>query len=582
MIATICIHFTKYSTEKLKEVRRLKIMFCLSIISINIIYSQAIVLDEKLDDWSPEMLVNEDFGDGTVVDIRNLYLANDDESVFVRFEFDQEISLQDANDIIIYFDMDNNTNTGTKYLDIGADFIFNFGSRRGNIYDGQTISVFHNDVGLVSSPTVTGTTFEVAFSRNFEISGVKFNNELKVYISTGSFLGDIIPNENEAEVYTLKENISPNLGSYNLLNSGNDDFRVLSYNVLRDNIFENNTRNAYQRIISNINADIMCFQEIYDHDEEDLLIHLNNIGAINTDNESWYASKDGRDLITVSKYPIKFHRELDGNSFVVIDKDGQDIVIFNCHLPCCDNNAGREEEIDVMLLYLRRSLEGTSDYSILSNTPYMILGDMNFVGFSSQVNSLRTGDIKDNNTYGPDFDMDWDSSPLFDLSPRTTGTSSSYTWYNPGGSFSAGRLDYLLFTDAILQSPNSYALNTSTLTASQIQESGFNASDILVASDHFPIVADFNILETSTLELLTDLNFNIYPNPVLNSISIDTDAKIKSIQIIDMQGRIVFYTRRIKNNSNIEINNNIGEGLYNLLIEMQSGFYSKKIVLNRP
>ena len=37
MIATICIHFTKYSTEKLKEVRRLKIMFCLSIISINII-----------------------------------------------------------------------------------------------------------------------------------------------------------------------------------------------------------------------------------------------------------------------------------------------------------------------------------------------------------------------------------------------------------------------------------------------------------------------------------------------------------------------------------------------------------------
>ena len=49
-----------------------------------------------------------------------------------------------------------------------------------------------------------------------------------------------------------------------------------------------------------------------------------------------------------------------------------------------------------------------------------------------------------------------------------------------------------------------------------------------------------------------------------------------------MQGRIVFYTKRIKNNSNIEINNNIGEGLYNLLIEMQSGFYSKKIVLNRP
>jgi len=562
---------------KLIYVQLLFLMF----FSIGLMYCQAIVLDENIDDWTSGSLVSEDIGDGTILDIRNLHIANDDKSVFVRFEFDSEISLQNANDIVIYIDMDNDPNTGTKYLDIGADMAFNFGSRRGNIYGNSVTSIFHNDVGLVSSPTVTGEKFEIAFSRDFEISGVKFNDEIKLYVTTGTFLGDIIPNENEAEVYMLKQNITPSIAEYELLNNKNNDFRIMSYNVLRDDIFESNKASAYQRIISNINADIMCFQEIYDHDGEDLLIHLNSTGAIDTDKDQWYASKDGRDLITLSKYPIKFHRELEGNSFVVIDKDGQDVIIFNCHLPCCDNDFGRQDEIDVLLFYLRRSMEGTSDYPILSNTPYMILGDMNFVGFASQVNSLKTGDISNNNTYGPDFEMDWDGSELTDLAPRTTGTSSSFTWYNPNGSFSAGRLDYLLYTDAVLETNNNYVLNTTQLSESELQENGFNANDVLIASDHFPIVSDFKFLETSTLEFLTDLNINIYPNPVLNALSIDTNEKINAVQIVDLHGRIVFYSRNINDNKHIEFNNGLPEGIYNLLIEMADGFYSKKIVVGK-
>lgn len=567
----------------MKNFKKLSTIIYYFTIGINMCYSQAIVLDEKLDDWNSNLLIAEDIGDGTILDIRNFYLANDDKSVFVRFEFDQEISLQNGNDIIIYFDMDNDSDTGTKYLDIGADFVFNFGSRRGNIYSNGTTSVFHNDVGLISSPTVTGTKFEVAFSREFKINSVGFGNDIKVYISTGSFLGDIIPNENESKIYNLKNNITPSAAEYNLLNNKNNDFRILSYNVLRDKIFENNstTRDAYRRIISNINADVMCFQEIYDRDGEDLLFHLNEIGAIDTNNETWYASKDGRDLITLSKYPIKFHRELEGNSFVVIDKDGQDIIVFNCHLPCCDNDRGREEEIDVLLLYLRRSLEGTSNYSILANTPYMILGDMNFVGFASQVNSLLTGDISDNNTYGPDFDMDWDSSPLDDLLPRTTGTSSSFTWYNPNGSFSAGRLDYLMYTDAVLQPLNSYALNTFELSESELQESGFNANDVFDASDHFPIVADFKILETSVLNISTKVEMNVFPNPISNYLSIDTKETINSIQLIDMLGQIAYYKRGIENNYNIEMESNLLPGMYTLLVEMSDGFYSTKVLVSK-
>lgn len=554
-----------------------QIVFIMTLFLISHNYGQQIILNEDITDWTEDALVSIDEGDGSGIDINNLYVANDDNSLFFRFDVNQEMLIQQDNDIIMYIDLDNDPLTGNLYFGIGADLIFNFANRQGSYISNQSIPIFHSDIGLITSPTVSSTTFELSIDRTFNFNNASIADTISFYFTAGALFKDLIPNENETNEYIMKSNISPNYSFPNVLKNGNEDLRILSYNVLRDNIFQNNTANSYGRILKNIDADIFCFQEIYDHSANNVLNKLQELDVI-SDISQWSAAKDGSDLITVSKYPILFHKEINGNSIVVVNKDGQDFIIFNCHLPCCDNDSGREDEIDDILRYIRASLEGNSDYPILMNTPYVILGDMNFVGFSQQVSSLLNGDIFDNNMNGPDFELDWDRDGLTDLKPQTTGATSLFTWYNPQGSYSAGRLDYIFFTDAVLQPLNSYVLNTDLLSSSQLQNLGLNASDTGVASDHLPVVVDFAILMTSIQLSGVTSNLKIFPNPSSNYINIDLDEKIEAYQIISPDGKIMAFEIVNDFSKLIDISQ-LSSGMYFITVKTKEEFIKRQFVV---
>ncbi|NNE14774.1 MAG: hypothetical protein HKN51_07340 [Saprospiraceae bacterium] len=546
------------------------------------IMAQSILLNEDHSDWENVDLVSSDFDDGQFIDIRELKIANDDNYLFLRFSFDQEIILQDENDITLYLDIDNEITTGNSFNGMGADIIFNFGQKRGNFYGNQIFSIFHNDIGLISSPTVSSTEFEIGIKRQFDFTNLSMANDIKLFIRTSSFLGDYIPNEDEPASYQMKDNIPSFAGDYNIFPDPNADFRVMSYNVLRDQIFEPESKDAYSRILSTVKPDIFCFQEIYDHNATSLLNYLEDLDVINTIQEEWYAIKDGRDLITLSKYPIKFHREVFGNSFLVADVDGQDLIIINCHLPCCDNNNGREEEIDAILSFLRNGLEGNAPYPIISGTPYMILGDMNFVGFASQVESLLTGNIDDNYRFGDDVILDWDDGLMTDVKPQTTGFPATFTWYNPFGSFSAGRLDYCIYTDATMEATNSYVLNTNGLSQSEIQETGLEIDDVNQASDHLPLIMDFKLLQTSTIDFSDEITIELSPNPFKDYLNIKSDNDVYSIQLIDNNGKIVFFKSlgaHLGKEINIQVTNHLKSGSYTAIIHTKNGYSSKPLIV---
>ncbi len=512
-----------------------KLLFCYILISqCLVLKAQNILIDESYEDWDDIEFKIIDSGDSNNLDFQLLQVTNDADYIYFRLKLNNIINLQNDNNIKLAIDSDNDSSTGSKIYDIGAEFIYEFGRRVGSLGDSNTI--FHNDIGLISLPTVTSDEFEIAIERNINNGSIYLEGDIKYHFYTSPNSGDVIPNVNGINSFSFNEEIKSSIGISQIHKINSTDLRILSYNVLRDNIFNSTLAKEYERILSSINADIMCFQEIYDHSAEQLLSHLVTLNVI-SDNESWFSVKDGRDLITISKYPIVYHQEVDGNSAVEIQTANGPMLILNCHLPCCENDSGRVSEIDELLSFLSGSLEGETNVQLAEGTPYIILGDMNFVGDASQVHSLITGDIISNFIYGPDIRMDYGDGAITDSKPITTGFPASFTWYNNQSSFPSGRLDYLLFTDSVLKKSNSFVLNTKGLSQTLLTDFNLLDTDTERASDHFPLVVDFEQEQSTSIALNSMVQNLWYPNPTNSILNLQSSVGIENIIIYNQRGQ---------------------------------------------
>lgn len=557
----------------MKRIINLSVIY---LIFLNAMLSQNIYLDGSFSDWSAARLQIEDIGDKTGLELTHLSAEEDDDYIYLLIALNTEINLQENNSVAVHMDLDNSLSTGVNSNGIGVDFIYYFGQRMGSL-QGQT--VFHNDVGFYSLPTVTSDTFEMVFTKAQLYNNIIPGNELKMFISLGNINPDIIPND--VSSYSLDYSNSNPFSTpvYQFRQPADTDLRILSYNVLRDNIFDNQLDEHYERILSMINADIMCFQEVYNFSENALLNKLESLGVINNIDE-WYACKDGNDLITISKYPIEYHTEIAGNSAVKLNLPQSDILIFNCHLPCCDDNSGRTQEIDEMLVFLRNSLEGLTDLQLEAFTPYVILGDMNFVGLNEQVNALMTGDIAANFIYGEDVVMDYGLGFLKSVKAVNTSFPGLFTWYNPSSSFPPGRLDYMFYTSSLMDNINSFSLNTLYMNPMLLNELQLESSDAEQSSDHSPLVADFSFSLTANQELDIANNMTVYPNPVRSLVNIESDNLIETVELYDLYGSRIKRTNAIQRNYYQLDISDIPASVYFIIISGENTRFKEVIVKN--
>ena len=72
-----------------------------------------------------------------------------------------------------------------------------------------------------------------------------------------------------------------------------------------------------------------------------------------------------------------------------------------------------------------------------------------------------------------------------------TGTHDVYTWRDARSSFSPGKLDYIVYSDSVLELRNAFSLETTLLSTEDLKRYGLRPMDTLDASDHLPVVADF-------------------------------------------------------------------------------------------
>lgn len=464
----------------------------LLIFSCQLLQAQ-IAVDGLYNDWNGADFSIEDSNDHNTLDITKVWVSNNDNSILLRIDTDKEFDLQDDQNLSIFIDADNDPNTGFSANGIGAEITYYFNNKDAYInYPSGTVRTNHHSIELIAIPTVTSNKFEIAIKRNIttNLGVMSMGDKVTISISNGS-TGDKVPSNPGGFEYSFgqKETFSDNY----TFSKPQGTKRVLTYNVLRDGFDKLDQKSNLEAVIKSLNPDIIAFQEIYDIPVSQIRNFLNT-ALPNPSGRSWDAAKEGPDVMVFTRGIVEASDNIDGNGvFLLYDENGEHpTLIYNVHLPCCDNDVSRQNEIDKIMSVIRdKEMSSLINFSYPEDTPLIITGDFNMVGKSQNYKSLIEGDIVNQTSFGNDFKPDWDGTNLEDANPYVTGYPSNYTWRNDNGSYNPGKLDFILYSGSVMTKKNGFVLDTEYLPQEELNELGLIRSSTGRASDHLPVVVDF-------------------------------------------------------------------------------------------
>lgn len=168
-----------------------------------------------------------------------------------------------------------------------------------------------------------------------------------------------------------------------------------------------------------------------------------------------------------------------------------DMYILNNHFPCCDNDPWRIEEATAIANWLQDAKTPGGSIDLPQDTAILVLGDLNIVGGPEPLDILLEG-IGAN---GPD----WDGTSIGDTNPLHNAVGpEDWTWRDDQSPFPPGILDFILYTDSVIEVDYGFILNPSYMTASERALTGLLENDFMLNKnislrtyDHVPLVVDF-------------------------------------------------------------------------------------------
>lgn len=303
------------------------------------------------------------------------------------------------------------------------------------------------------------------------------------------------------------------------------DVRVMSWNVKQNSILppDGVRQESFARIVRAIDPDVIALQEVMWPDLDAELARLMNRYIPLEHGKSWHVHTVS-DNALISRYPIRWQggelavsyplsqlglpRFHYGFASAVVDlPEGfgdTDLLAVALH-----NKSGAAEQdvrlrqihSDAIVRWLRDLRNSAQKNTIVEGTPVVILGDMNVVPDASMqpFKTLLSGNIIDEETFGPDFRIDWDGTDMADARPSHNALDREYyTWRNDNMQFEPSALDRIIFTDSVMSVRRRFVLNTMTMSADDLATLGLQQSDVLYGGDphyydHLPLVADFAI-----------------------------------------------------------------------------------------
>jgi len=575
-----------------------KIAF-LAVIFSSFLYSgHPITIDGLFDDWAEvDISYSDSQGDGVDADFADIKITYDNDFLFIYFNVhDGEYLMQDWNEFHLYIDADNDTTTGYFINGIGAELDWLFGDRSGSYYimDG-IIDIYQNDLTLRMAPTITNHEFEICISRNSNVltmDGTQVLVEGKVILTDTGPNADQIPDENGGISFSIGEDYIMPPTPITFDKRDETDIRLVTHNVWNSSLLDPNYEVYFQRIYQALDPDIVALQEMYEN--------TNQLHSLFNDwfpDEQWYVSSQFRDNIIISKYPVLEEDYFTSSERTMVallntdDELGSDLIIFNSHLACCDNDESRQYDADEFVSNWRDWRENDNGpFTLTEGTPFVYVGDFNLVGYRQQLTTFTEGDIEDENTFGDDYNLDWDNTSIADLFSRHSHIRMGYTWRWDNSSFSPGKLDYVLYTDSVLDTSKHFVFNTLTMDSASLAEYGLEAMDSYNSSDHSPRVLDIKIpADVEIGEAVIPKNIKIsapYPNPFnpQTAIQIELNENMHLYAaVFDINGRVVKqlingYLQ--KGNHEITFNNKgLTSGIYFIRIEGEGIQHTSKVVL---
>jgi endonuclease/exonuclease/phosphatase family metal-dependent hydrolase len=575
-----------------------KIAF-LAVIFSSFLYSgHPITIDGLFDDWAEvDISYSDSQGDGVDADFADIKITYDNDFLFIYFNVhDGEYLMQDWNEFHLYIDADNDTTTGYYINGIGAELDWLFGDRSGSYYimDG-IIDIYQNDLTLRMAPTITNHEFEICISRNSNVltmDGTQVLVEGKVILTDTGPNADQIPDENGGISFSIGEDYIMPPTPITFDKRDETDIRLVTHNVWNSSLLDPNYEVYFQRIYQALDPDIVALQEMYEN--------TNQLHSLFNDwfpDEQWYVSSQFRDNIIISKYPVLEEDYFTSSERTMVamlnteDDLGSNLMIFNAHLACCNNDESRQYDADEFVSNWRDWRENDNGpFTLTEGTPFVYVGDFNLVGYRQQLTTFTEGDIEDENTFGDDYNLDWDNTSIADLFSRHSHIRMGYTWRWDNSSFSPGKLDYVLYTDSVLDTSKHFVFNTLTMDSASLAEYGLEAMDSYNSSDHSPRVLDIKIpADVEIGEAVIPKNIKIsapYPNPFnpQTAIQIELNENMHLYAaVFDINGRVV---KQLINGylqkGDLEItfnNKGLTSGIYFIRIVGEGIQHTSKVVL---
>lgn len=531
-----------------------KSAFFAVIISSLLYPGHPITIDGLFDDWAEVAVSYSDSqGDGIDADFAEIKITYDNEFLFIYFNVhDGEYLMQDWNEFHLFIDADNDSTTGHSINGIGAELDWTFGDRTGVYYimDG-IIEIYQNDLMLRMAPTITNDEFEICISRYSSVLTMDDTQVLvqgKVILADTGQNADQIPDESGGISFSIGEDyiLPPTPISFEKRNES--DIRLIAHNVWNSSLVNTDYQGYFQKIYQALDPDIVVLQEMYENTNQ-----LHSLFNSWFPDQQWYVSSQFRDNIIISKYPVleeDFFTSSERTMVALLDTEeelGYDFMIFNSHLACCGNNESRQYDADEYVSNWRDWLEnGNGPFTLTDNTPFVHVGDFNLVGYRQQLTTFTEGDIYDESTFGEDYGIDWDGTPIVDLFSRHSHKRMGYTWRWDYSSFSPGKLDYILYTDSVLDTAKHFVFNTLTMDSAALAEYGLDEMDSYHSSDHSPRILDIKSqLDIGIGESIIPTAIKIsapYPNPFNPQTSIQILLEQNTsllVEVYDVKGSFV-------------------------------------------
>ncbi len=557
--------------------------------------SLPILLDGRTIDWNtlvPTYIDNDN--DGNLYDFKYISVTNDEQFLYIRLKTTPFFKLTEDNQLSIFIDGDKNSSTGYQINGIGAELRFNFGTRDGMRYYNGTIPISHSDIQFRSLPTITDTVYEIAIGRQY-IPPANGAGTIKLFLIDFANNGDWMPDNGETFEYTFDETPVEPLIPVEIAREDTSHLRLMNWNVLNDGLLDPARLPSFSRLLQAINPDIMCFNECF----SSTAMQVKNVIDQMLTGTNWNAVKLDDGNVTISRYPViqswlvyPGHR-ITASLIDLPEWYGQDLMVINSHLKCCGgqvNDDKRQLEVDATVAFILDAKTPGGIVSLPSETPFVILGDMNFVGDRQQLITLLTGEIINTSIFGNGGAPDWDNTDLEDLLSSQSDKRTAYTWRSDENSFPPGRLDYQIYSNSVINVEKNFVIQTEVMDPSRLNQYGLELLDTRTASDHFPTVSDIsfdsitNVLQENKLtEFRLEQN---YPNPFN-----------PSTKIVFQLDQREFVTLRVFNLLGIEVatlvneslpagnykfqfeGKNLASGVYIYILNTEKNFAAKKMTL---